>query len=281
MNETNDLLEGVADQLRELRLQAGLKGQQLADQHGWQQSKVSKIETGKQAPTDDDIRKWVSSCGAESFVADELIAMIAEIQAGHRDWKRRLRRGPAAVQAGYNQLVSQSKLICHFETVYVPGLLQTPEYAQFILTEGAQIAEADPKAREIAAAVVTRMERQRLLYDGSKRFEFLLSEPVLHWLLCPPAVMRGQLDRLQTVVGLSSIRFGILPLGRQLRTTPQNSFQLYDDLAIVETFVGEWRHNEQDSAVYRRTLDRLWEDALTGDAAREAIVRAARQLPPD
>ena len=33
MNETNDLLEGVADQLRELRLQAGLKGQQLADQH--------------------------------------------------------------------------------------------------------------------------------------------------------------------------------------------------------------------------------------------------------
>ncbi|MEV0810896.1 Scr1 family TA system antitoxin-like transcriptional regulator [Micromonospora sp. NPDC050200] len=48
-----------------------------------------------------------------------------------------------------------------------------------------------------------------------------------------PDVMRGQLDRLQTVVGVPNIRFGILPLGVQLAITPQNSFQMYDDIAIV------------------------------------------------
>jgi hypothetical protein len=44
----------------------------------------------------------------------------------HRDWRRRMRRGQVAVQDTYNQLVAESQVIHHFETVYVPGLLQTP-----------------------------------------------------------------------------------------------------------------------------------------------------------
>ncbi|MFE9694132.1 Scr1 family TA system antitoxin-like transcriptional regulator, partial [Micromonospora sp. NPDC005806] len=75
-------------------------------------------------------------------------------------------------------------------------------------------------------AVATRMQRQQLLYDTSKRLEFLLAERVLQWLLTSPEVMRGQLDPLQTVVGVPNIRFGILPLGVPLATTPQNSFQM-------------------------------------------------------
>ncbi|MEN3612574.1 Scr1 family TA system antitoxin-like transcriptional regulator [Plantactinospora sp. ZYX-F-223] len=83
-----------------------------------------------------------------------------------------------------------------------------------------------------------RMQRQAYLYDTTKQFEFLLAEPVLRWLLCPPDVMRGQLDRLQTIVGLPNIRFGIVPMGVPLTTAPQHAVQLYDDLAIVDTFLG-------------------------------------------
>jgi hypothetical protein len=72
--------------------------------------------------------------------------------------------------------------------------------------------------------------------------------PCCAWLLCSPDVMRGQLDRLQTVVGVPNLRFGILPLGVQLATTPQNSFQMYDDLAIVSTFVGETTYRDDEAA---------------------------------
>ncbi|MFR9780823.1 Scr1 family TA system antitoxin-like transcriptional regulator [Micromonospora sp. MS34] len=113
---------------------------------------------------------------------------------------------------------------------------------------------------------------------GPARFEFLLAEPVLRWLITSPEVMRGQLARLQTVVGVPNIRFGILPLGVPLATTPQNSFQMYDDVAIVETFVGETTYRDDEAATYTRAIERLWQEAVTGEDARRIIVRAAQDL---
>ncbi|MEH0821949.1 MULTISPECIES: DUF5753 domain-containing protein [unclassified Micromonospora] len=202
--------------------------------------------------------------------------MLGEVQAVHRDWRRRMRQGQAAVQDSYSQLVAESRLIRHFDTVYVPGLLQTADYARRILTEMVELHNLD--VTDVDAAVATRMQRQRLLYDTSKRFEFLLAEPVLRWLLCTPEVMRGQPDRLQTVIGVPNVRFGILPLGVRLATTPQNSLQMYDDVAIVETFVGETTHRDDEAAAYVKAVERLWKEAVTGEDARRLIVRVARDL---
>ncbi|PWU54038.1 hypothetical protein DLE60_05805 [Micromonospora globispora] len=160
-------------------------------------------------------------------------------------------------------LVAESRVIRHFETVYVAGLLETADYARRVLAEMVELHNLD--IADVDAAVATRMQRQQLLYDTSKRFEFLLAEPVLRWLL-------------QTVVGVPNIRFGILPLGVPLATTPQNSFQMYDDVAIVETFVGETTYRDDEAATYTRAIERLWNDAVTGEGARRLIVRAAQEL---
>ncbi|SIR90191.1 helix-turn-helix domain-containing protein [Micromonospora avicenniae] len=269
--------EGLADRLRALRTQAGLSGKQLADANGWAPSKVSRLENGRQMPAPADLYAWARACGADDTAAQELLRMLGEVQAAHRSFRRRMRQGQAAVQDSYNKLVAESRLIRHFETVYVPGLLQTADYARRVLTEMVELHNLD--IVDVDAAVATRMQRQHLLYDTSKRFEFLLAEPVLGWLLSSPEVMRGQLDRLQTVVGVPNIRFGILPLGVQLVTTPQNSFQMYDDVAIVETFVGETTHRDDEAAAYAKAIDRLWNEAVTGEDARRLIVRAAQDLP--
>jgi len=188
-----------------------------------------------------------------------------------------MRRGQEPVQSGYIQLAAASSVIRHFETAYVPGLLQTADYARSVLTEMVDLHNLE--VTDVDAAVTARLQRQQLLYDSGKRFEFLLTEPVLRWLVCPPHVMRGQLDRLQTVVGQPNIRFGILPLGVELSTTPQNSFQLYDDLATVETFLGETTHHGAEAALYARMLDRLWTDAVTGEFARRLLIEAVDKLP--
>ncbi len=269
--------DGLAERLRALRDHAGLSGKDLAEAVSWHPSKVSKIENGKQMPTAGDLGVWARACGASPDDEQELLRRLDEVQATHRDWKRRMRRGQAGVQAGYNQLVEDARLVRHFETAYVPGLLQTPEYARAVLEE--QVRLHDLVVEDVDEAVATRMQRQRHLYDPGKTFEFLLAEPVLRWLLCPADVMRGQLDRLQTAVGMPRVRFGVLPLGVQLATTPQNAFQLYDDLAMVETFIGEAAHRDDDAAAYARALDLLWADAATGEDARRLIVRAAEDLP--
>jgi transcriptional regulator with XRE-family HTH domain len=265
--------EGLAERMRRMRERAGLSGKALAAAAGWQPSKVSRLENARQRPTVTDVEAWSRACGADQTTTQGLLALLDDVESFHRDWKQRMRLGQAPVQADYNQLVAKATLIRHFETVYIPGLLQTPEYARRALGEmvdlhGLAVADVDD-------AIAARLRRQQLLYDEHKSFEFLLAESVLHWLLCPPQAMAAQLDRLQTVVGLPNIRFGIIPFGVQLPVTPQNAFQLYDDIAIVETFIGETVHRGADAGAYAQAMDRLWAQAITGDDARHLIIRAA------
>jgi transcriptional regulator with XRE-family HTH domain len=270
---------GLSDRLRALRTQAGLSGKELAEACGWQPSRVSKIENGKQMPTAEDIDTWAEICHADAEAREHLLRALVEAQTDHRDFKRRMRRGQAAVQKTYNELVRDSKVIGHFETAWIPGLVQTPDYARRALTEMTELHDLD--INDVDQAVAVRMQRQQMIYDSSKRFEFLLAEPVLRWVLGPASVHRGQLDRLQTIIGMPNIRFGVVPMGVPLPTVPQNSFQIYDDVVIVETFLGETTYRDQDAQLYIRVMERLWQEAATGEDARALVLRAVNDLPPD
>jgi len=186
--------------------------------------------------------------------------------------------GQAANQANYNELVRNAQVVRHFETVYIPGLLQIPDYARRVLSEILELLGI--AVYDIDAGVAARMQRQQYLYDTSKQFEFLLAEPVLRWLLCPPQIMYAQLDRLQTIFGMPNVRLGIIPLNIELHTAPQHSFQLYDNQALVETFVGETSYDKNNSKAYAAVMDSLWDQAVTGNKARQLIVHAAEHLAP-
>jgi transcriptional regulator with XRE-family HTH domain len=263
-----------------LRAQAGLSGKALADSHGWAQSKVSRIESGTQMPTQDDIRAWAAGCNADAAELDELLRLGDAARGMREAFRSRMSRGQERVQADHNDLTARSHLIRYFETVWVPGFLQVPNYIRRVLTE--MISLHDLPTDDVEAALAKRMQRQQTLYDPDKQFEFLIAEPVLRWLICPPAVMREQLDRLQTVIGLPRIRFGVVPMGVELATTPQNSFQIYvaDDgpVVAVETFTTETFFRGDEAEAYERVMDRLWEEAVTGDQARRLIIAAIEAL---
>ena len=266
---------GLAPRLRDLRTRAGVNGKELAERLGWPAAKVSRFENGVRTPTANDLRAWAGACG-DPEAADDLLDLLTEAQSAQLDWKRRYRQGQAAAQAGYIELVERSSVICNFQVAYVPGLLQVPDYARRVLSEmqelhGSEVDDSDE-------AVTKRLERQRFLYDMSKRFEFIVTEAVLRWRLCPPAVMHAQLDRLQTAIDLPNVRFGVVPFARQLTTTPQTAFTLYDDIAKVETPLGESTHTGDHSAFYVRLMERMWAETARGEEARRLILRAADEL---
>jgi hypothetical protein len=72
--------------------------------------------------------------------------------------------------------------------------------------------------------------------------------------------------------------FGVLPFHGPLTVIPQNSFEMYEDIAVVETSIGETIHPEADAASHARIIDRLWQDAVEGDDARRLIGRATVDL---
>lgn len=264
---------GIAARLRTLRSDAALSGKALAEKAGWAASKVTKIEHGQQAPTADDIETWVRVCHADHAVAVSLIGSLHAVHAEHASWQRRMRSGQAVIQTAYNKLIAESRVIRCFETWVIPGLLQTPPYARRVLIEAMTLAGLDPD--DVDQAVAVRMQRQQHLYDPTKQFEFLLAEPVLHWQMCPAGIMRPQLDRLHSIIGLPNVRFGIFPYRAAQAAFPQNPFQIRDDLAFVETFMGEITYRGADARTYAAILDNLWTHAIEGEAARQLITRVA------
>jgi transcriptional regulator with XRE-family HTH domain len=268
--------DGLAARLRQIRRAAGLTGVELASQFGWQQSKVSRIETGEQMPSSGDVRDWAAGCDASDQLGN-LLAQRDDVERDQATWRRRTRRGLAAIQADVNDLVKQSTVIRHFETAVVPGLLQTWDYAYWVARDAVRL-HGPSDVGEPETMADARLERSGYVQDLSKRFEFLLAEPVVRWLPCPPEVMLAQLDRLVSVSLLPNVRMGVIPLGTRIDTAAQNSFVVYDDLVRVETFVGEDEYRGEIATTYAAVLDLLWQEAVDGDEARRLIIQAADDL---
>src|SRR5262245_41512704 len=95
--------------LRELRRQAGLTGVQLSESLSWPQSKVSKLETARQTPTDEDIRAWALATGGEPQL-DELLTTLHTLEAQHAEWQRVLRPGLHPHQAEIANLDAKTRL---------------------------------------------------------------------------------------------------------------------------------------------------------------------------
>jgi transcriptional regulator with XRE-family HTH domain len=203
--------EALGIRLRELRRDARLTGRQLAELNGWHPSKISKVEGGKQTPDEADLEAWASGCGKPGL-AGELIASLRTLESHYVEHRRLFSTGMSAQQRAFSELEDQTAVVRNFENVFVPGLLQTPEYARYRLAEGVAY---DGAPDDIDEAVGVRMQRQQILYRSGKRFVFVITEAVLRYRLCPPDVMLGQLDRLVALSTMPTRTSSIEPLQNQ------------------------------------------------------------------
>ncbi|MFD4571810.1 helix-turn-helix domain-containing protein [Streptomyces sp. NPDC058417] len=271
--------EELGLKLRELRLESPdgrLTGTQLAQRLGWQQSKVSKLENGRQTPTDEDLRAWAEATGRPD-VFGELRARLQGFESHIRSWRRQLAAGHGPVQETWNTLVSHSTTVHTWDVDAVSGMLQTADYARCIFE---QMAELQRSPRDTEVAVRARMKRQEWLYRPGKRFDLLMHESVLWARLAPPEVLAAQLDRLLGAVGMDTVHLGIVPLDAPLRLMPGHAFCMLDErLVVVENWHAElWLDDAETIALYRRVWDTLAESAVYGAEAQQVIARVRRGL---
>jgi len=275
----------LAAQLRALREDAGLTGTSLAQQVGWGQSKVSKIETGRQLPTEEDIREWCRAVGAPASKVEELVASLGHAKVEFATWRDEYRAagGAAARQTDILALEERATRIGEFQPAFIPGLLQTAQYARELLVawavDAAQgalgIGEAD-----IDGLVAARMQRQQLLYQPGKHVQIVILEAALYSRVCSPETLAGQLDRLIAVSTLPNVEFGIIPFTASLPVFPICSFMIFDtELVTAETLTGEQQVNEPDQlALYDRFFTLLRDGAVRGRDAVSIIHRALADM---
>lgn len=268
----------LADALRNLRRASGLSGQRLSQRCQLSQSKISRIETGRLLPSIVDVERILTALDVNGAMKSELLTLARVANTEYEDIRADVRRGMHHMQLELAALESDASHMRHFLPALITGLLQVPEYVRASLNRPVQAARADT-----SRAIALRLERQAILHDESKRFEFLLTEQALRWPRCEPSVMAMQLDRLVSVSRLSPVRVGVLPLSMEtVGNGPMSTFVTYDDrLVTVELFSGTLvLRDPKDVEYYRELFDYFVEHALWDDDARTFIAGVAEDFRP-
>lgn len=262
--------------LRDIRRDAGLSGTRLARLSGWQSSKVSKIEHGRQTPSEDDLKVWCEHCRALDQLRD-LIAAVRSIETQFAEWRRIMRSGTRRRQQASAAVYERARLFRIYEPAVVPGLLQTREYAVAVLSTFIDFIRVPDDADEGAAA---RLERQKVLTHGDRHFHMVLGEQALRTNVGGTEVMAGQLEHLLTVLKLPRMRLGLIPADAPYRVPLNNGFWILDEVLVqFDTYSAELSLIRPDEiALYERAFERLAALAVYGAEARKLISRALDSL---
>jgi transcriptional regulator with XRE-family HTH domain len=265
--------------LREIRKGAGLTARDLAIAFGCHFSKISRIENGVQAPSEANIKAWCRACNAERQIPD-LIATARAIESMYVEWRRQTRAGMKRLMLTPVPLYERTTLFRIYEHSSIPGLFQTAEYSAAILTYFIEFLDAP---NDLDAALRARMERQKIIYFGNRRFVVVLEENALRARVGSPETMAGQLDRLLATISLPRVSLGIIPHVALRRTFTQVGFWIYDNAMVgVETPTAKLEITQpREIQLYAGMFEHLRKSAVYGAQARALINRAVGDLADD
>jgi transcriptional regulator with XRE-family HTH domain len=253
--------------LARLRRQLGLTGQQLGGLVGMSQAKVSKIENGVVTPTARDVERIARALQAPDKLVADLVDQANGLRDQFTDWRLTAERLASSQQA-LAQDEERAARIAVFHIGVVPGLLQTTEYARAVLGDYTTVLSGnDPgqDTRPAPSAVTVRIQRQEVLDDQQKQFDFVIAESVLATVVGSPAEMLGQLQRIRGVASQDNVQLGILPLDAQLAFPPLHGFHLFDDRVVVIDLISTTvvSRGSEDIRVYRAVFEHFLAQATT------------------
>jgi Domain of unknown function (DUF5753) len=240
-------------------------------------TRVSKIENGVQAPTDGDIREWCRVCGAENQAPD-LIASLRALESAYLEFRRQSRAGMKRVLGAHTvKRYEDTTLFRIYEHNAIPGLFQTAEYSSAMLSFWIEFLGTP---NDVEDAVAIRMERQRVLYRGAKRFVVVLEEQALRTWFSNSETQAGQLGRLLELMSLPNVSIGIIPLMTERAAVASAGFWILDDsLVALETPTASIEVTQpQEIQLYVRMFEVLKSSARYGKDARSIVVAVLNEL---
>lgn len=227
--------------LRQLRDGSRLSVDQVVAERylGISRAKLFKLEAGKHAVKPQDIAVLCAHYGASAKETETLQALALATQDA--SWWHVY--GEDAVPEWFSLYVDlepTAVAIRKYEAEFVPGLLQTRDYA-WAIYRAAQPASEDA---EIERRVAVRMARQAIFDQARpRRLHAVLNEAVLLRAVGGAAVMAEQVARLRKAAERPEIEIGVLPLRVGAHAAMNGSFAVLDfpdpgqdpSMAYVET----------------------------------------------
>lgn len=253
--------------LRALRQASGKEAKAVARSAVMSTSKLSKIETGKTAPSVADVESILTAIGVSDEVKAEYLEVVRASTTETTAWRLVRRMGVHKAQQQTRALETQMTLLRLFQPALIPGLLQTPEYIRAILSRH------DLTEDVLTRTTTARLERQQVLYDSTKELHFVITENVLRWRIVSPLRMAEQIGRLISLSRLPNIDMRVVPFAVEQRDIANHAFVIRDDRTVtVETVHAELVVTDpRDVSQYVKKFEGFASVALSGDDMRSML----------
>jgi transcriptional regulator with XRE-family HTH domain len=251
----------LGHQLRRLREERDISAKDAARAIRASESKISRIELGRNAIREIDVLDLLTFYGVPAAEREQLLS-IAEQSSQPGWWHRYNDILPDWFQTyiGMEQAATQIRV---YEPMLIPGLLQSEDYAQSV------ISLCDFPPSEAERHVVIRKERQRRFRDGQIKLWVIIDEIALRRPLGGVDKQIAQLEYLQTLLGTRKLTLQVIPEDVPHATPGAFSILRFDpaelqDVVYVENLTGALYIDKQAEVDrYMLAMERLSVAACT------------------
>jgi len=272
-------LRRLAHELRGLRDDAGFTREDAATQTYLNSATLYRIETAKARPQRRTLLALLDLYGVTDPERRTALVELSK-QATQLGWLQAYESELPEEYTTYISFESEARSVRNYESLFVPGLLQTEDYARAVVEASAPHASE----AEIQKLVETRIKRQECIKKKDPlRLWAIFDEAVLHRLVGGEKVMNEQLQHLVDMAGKPHITLQVLPYGVGAHPGMHGAFAVMDfpdaadpELVYIENMAGAlYLEKEVDVRRYTDMFDQLRAAALNPADSRRLVTTLA------
>jgi transcriptional regulator with XRE-family HTH domain len=263
-----------------LRASAGLTRAEVVERTGINVATLYRIEHAKVRPQTRTLRTLLDLYRVDQESQAELVALLRD--ARQRGWLHAYQSDLPEQYTTYIGFEGEARSVWNYESLFVPGLLQTEDYARAVIGAGLPGARRE----DIEPRVEVRMQRQDVLRNDSPlELWAIVDEAALRRQVGGPAVMQAQLRQLLDAVELPNITLQVIPfsVGAHAGMPGSFVFMQFAEATIpyviyLDSMAGDlFLEAEADVRRYRLAFEHLRAVAVSPDESRALVTALAAE----
>jgi transcriptional regulator with XRE-family HTH domain len=273
----------IRTELLAARLKRELTQQQVAEAMEWSLSKMNRIEKAKSGISANDLKALLRLYGVTEEERTEELLRLARASRQVPWWTRYKDVAPAKLLKLIDYEYAASA-INQFETMFVPGILQTEDYASAVLDV---FYDEKSSAERVGPLVELRIRRTELLTaENAPEFSFLLDESVIHRVVGSPSITGRQLMHLGDMAKLPNISIQVVPFTASVHPGMKGPFKVihFDDTPDESVVFLESPHGDlivddpKEVQDYVDAFRQIGEKSLTPPDSLSRLAKAAGEM---
>jgi transcriptional regulator with XRE-family HTH domain len=259
-------LRRLAAELRRLRADAGYSREQVEAETGVNEGTLYRLETARARPQRRTLVALLDLYQVNGALRTDLLD-IARTADG-QGWLRPYHSELPEEYAAYISFEAEARAVRNYESLFIPGLLQTEDYARAVISGTLPMASQT----EVEQRVQARMERQELLRrDNPLELWTVVDEAAVRRMVGGRAVTRGQLAHLIEAANQPNVTLQVIPFDTGAHPGMPGSFVYMEfaeptdpELVYVDTMAGDlFLEADADLRRYSTLFDHLRATALS------------------